>query len=59
MLHPLNLKNGTIEFAERLVPHAGKCIRCGFTESVGGIGGYVIAADKRSSRRRPQYLPGT
>ena len=32
MVHPLNLKSGTIEFAERLVPHAGKCIRCAFTE---------------------------
>ena len=31
MLHPLNLKNGTIEFSERLVRHAGKCIRCAFT----------------------------
>jgi hypothetical protein len=32
MLRPLNLKNWSIEFAERLVPHAGKCIRCAFTE---------------------------
>jgi hypothetical protein len=32
MVHPLNLKNGTIEFAERLVRHAGNCIRCAFTK---------------------------
>jgi len=32
MLHPRNLKNGMIEFGERLVPHAGKYIRCAFTE---------------------------
>jgi len=32
MLHPLHRKSGSIEFAERLVPHAGKCIHCAFTE---------------------------
>jgi len=32
MLHPLHLNNEAIEFAKRLVPHAGKCIRCAFTE---------------------------
>jgi len=32
LLRPLNLQNQSIEFCERLVPPAGKCIRCAFTE---------------------------
>ncbi len=32
LLHPLNLQYPAIELSERLVPPAGKCIRCAYTE---------------------------